>query len=909
MPLETILKTKFFKPNLSDDFVHRSRLTDKLDSGEKCPLSLVSAAAGYGKSLLVSNWLESCNRPSVWLSLDEDLNDLSVFVQYFLFAVRKLFPDACPKTLALLTMPDPQSVEIFSAKLISELSEITTPFVLVLDDYGFIHDPNIHELLNQVLKYRPSALQLVVLTRHDPPFPLHALRGQGELVEIRQKELQFTMREMTNFLQKSIGLTLGEQAQADLYYKVEGWAVGLRLIALSLQNREDVDEFLREMKGDTRHIQDYLMAEVLSCQLLTVQEGLLKTAILSRFCAPLYKTLCHPSCEEVCGPEYTGTTFMKTLVKSNLFCIALDEQHEWFRYHHLFQQLLQRTLESRYSSNEISTLHDRACTWFEANGMIEEAFHHAMSGNNPDVAGRLVARHRHELMNKEQWNRLGRLMDKLPRTIIENNPELLIQDAWVLWNRMQIQEMVKVLNQVESLLAATPEDSLPTGEIRGEIDAMRSIQYYLVPPCDGARALAHARQAMQNNPPHQSSTRGMAVIMLALSYQLTGNLTDAFATIFEELKEKEAHQNTYHTRLLITLCFLYWMEGDLGNMKQTGQELLKLGKRLRLAESSHLGQYFSGLSHYCRNELGEAERSLTDAVRTRDKINIFNYAHSSFVLALVKQEQGEPDKACEIAESVVHYGLDTSNAPLLQLAHALQAELALRQGRMAEAVKWAKNYQPEPFATAHRFYTPQLTLVRILLAQDTPTSRQQATDLLSHLHDFHESIHNSYCLINILAMQAVLYSILGDERGSDEKLVQAISLAEAGGFIFLFLDLGSDMEKLLLRQEAKNHALDYIRKLLHAFEQDRFDSNRESIPKSTVETTTNATASLPNPLTNREQEIIELLSKRLSNQEIADHLFISLETVKRHIANIYRKLQVKNRRQAVDRAVSQCILY
>ncbi|HHB76874.1 MAG TPA: hypothetical protein ENK84_10080, partial [Desulfobulbus sp.] len=713
MPLELILKTKFFKPILSDDFVHRSRLTDKLDSGEKCPLSLVSAAAGYGKSLLVSNWLDSCNRPSVWLSLDEDLDDLSVFVQYFLFAVRELFPDACPGTLTLLSLPDPQSAKIFSAELISEMSEITTPFVLVLDDYGFIHDPDIHEFMNQVLKYRPSALQLVVTTRRDPPFPLHALRAQGDLVEIRQKDLQFTMEEMNNFLQKSIGLTLGEHAQADLYNIVEGWAAGLRLMALSLQNRNDVGEFLREMKGDTRHIQDYLISEVLSRQSSTMREGLLKTSILSRLCAPLYKALCHPSCEDVCGPECDGRTFIRNLEESNLFCIVLDEHHEWFRYHHLFQQLLERMLESRYSTAEISILHDKACKWFEANGMIEEAFHHAISGSDLDVAGKLVARHRHELMNREQWHRLGRLMDKLPRTIVENNPELLIQDAWVLWNRMKIQEMINVLDQVEALLAATPEGSLPTGDIRGEIDAMRSLQYYLVPPCDGARALAHARQAMQNNPPHQSSTRGMAVIMLALSYQLTGNLTDAFATIFEELKEKQAHQNTYHTRLLITLCFLYWVEGDLGNMKQIGQKLLKLGKGLHLAESSYLGQYFYGLSHYCRNELVKAEKSLTDAVRIRDKVNIFNYAHSSFVLALVKQEQGEPDKACEIAKSVVHYALDTSNAPLLQLAHAFQAELALRQGRIAEAVKWTKNYQPEPFATAHRFYVPQLTMARI----------------------------------------------------------------------------------------------------------------------------------------------------------------------------------------------------
>jgi LuxR family maltose regulon positive regulatory protein len=400
---------------------------------------------------------------------------------------------------------------------------------------------------------------------------------------------------------------------------------------------------------------------------------------------------------------------------------------------------------------------------------------------------------------------------------------------------MQVQEMVKVLDQVDSLLAAMPADSLPTREMQGEVDAMRSIQYYLIPPCDATRALAHAQKAKQNNPPHHSSTRGLAIIMLAFSYQLTGNLTDAFRTIFDELKQKEAHQNTYHTRLLITLCFLYWVEVDLGNMKQTGQDLLKLGKKLHLYESSHLGQYFSGLNHYCRNELGEAEKSLTDAVRTRDKINIFNFAHSSFVLALVKQEQGDSDKACEIAESVVHYGLDTGNAPLLQLGHAFQAELALRQGKIAEAVKWTKSYQPEPFTTAHRFYIPQLTLARILLAQNTTKSRQQAADLLSRLHDFYESIHNSYCLINILAMQAVLYNALEDRSTADKKLAQALALAEPGGFIQLFLDLEANMAELLARQKEKDPTSAYIDRLLQAFQKNTLvpDTGKKSAHVST----------------------------------------------------------------------------
>ncbi len=901
-----ILKTKLFQPKIPPDYVKRPGLYKKLDKGASCRLSLVSAAAGYGKSMLVSSWLNSSDRLHGWLSLDDDIDDLNTFLDYFLFTVRSLFPVACPETLSLLNAPEAQSSRQMLPVLLNELAEITTPFILVLDDYGFIHDQKIHELLNQLIHHAPSSLQLVVLTRRDPPFPLPSLRAAGNLVEIRQKDLQFTRQETLAFLNTTVGSVIDERAQQFLHERIEGWAVGLRLMALSLQNRDDVNEFLREMKGDTRHIQDYLIAEVLSRQPPMIREGLLKISILSRFSAPLCRTLCHPDCEEVCGAGCDGTVFLQKLVESNLFCIALDEGHEWFRFHHLFRQLLLRTLESRYSDDEIVIFHNLASSWFEENGMIEEAFHHTMSCGNPEAAGHLVARHRHELMNKEQWHRLGRLLNKLPRTIIENNPELLIQDAWILWNRMRVLEMAEVVNQVESLLAASPKDSVMTNDMQGEVDSLRSMQYYLVSPCDAVRALSHAQLAMQRNPPYNSSTRGMAVIMLTMSYQLTGNITDAFKTIFEELKQKEVHRNTYHTRLLITLCFLYWLEADLGGLKQTGRQLWELGKDLHLSESAQLGNYFVGLDHYCRNELDEAGNCLVDAVKDRNKINIFNFAHSSFVLSLTRQEQGSPEEASEIAETVVRYALATANGPLLQLAHAFQAELALCQGNRAEAVQWAKKYQPEPFATAHRFYVPQLTLARILLIQNTSESRQQVADLLSRLHDFYESIHNSYCLIQILAMQAVLCSTLEDEAAADKKLIQALVLAESGGFIRLFLDLGAEMEQLLLGLKKNTSTSDYIKKLLLAFKQNRYNSKIEPVPESI----TGARIKTPvsNPLTQREQEIIELLRKRLSNQEIADHLFISRETAKRHIANMFKKLMVKNRRQAVDQAISQGIL-
>jgi LuxR family maltose regulon positive regulatory protein len=896
-----IIRSKLFRPAVVSDFVPRPRLFDKLVKGAKCRLTLVSAPAGYGKSQLVSSWLESLDRPACWLSLDEDIGSLNTFLQYLICAIREVSPEACPNTLPLLRTHDNLKPQVILSEFVNELSEIKTPFVLVLDDYGFIHDREIHEFFNQLLNYSFPYMQLVVLTRRDPPFALHSFRASYEMVEIRQLDLQFTVEEMAVFLGNTLGNPLDAQTCTSLHERIEGWAVGMRLIALSLQDQENVINFLREMRGDSRHVNDYLMAEVLSRQEPAIRDGLLQTSILNRFCAPLYSALSNSACKDSCETGCDGQYFINKLEESNLFCIAVDASHEWFRYHRLFQQLLQRTLENRYSKQEIDALHGRARSWFEEQGMLEEAIHHAMATDDLEAAGIMIARHRHELMNREQWHRLNGLLDMLPREIKDSNPLLLIQDAWLLWNRMRIGEMAKSLDRVESLLSRMSETSTERSEIQDELDVLRSIQYYLLPPCDGARALAHAQQALTGISKDNLSTRGMAVIMMALSSQLTGNLDDSFRVIMDELQSLKALRNTCHTRLLITLCMIYWIEGDLANLKQTADQLLELGKELQLPESIAIGQYFLGLFCFCRNELAEAEKYLSSVVANSPGVNIYNYAHGSFLLSLVKQAQGCSTDAVKTVEAVTRFALNTGNSPLLQLATAFKAELALRQGRLAESVQWAKNYEPEPFTTAHRFYVPQLTLARILLARNTPGSREQAVGLLSRLHDFYGSIHNNYCLMNVLALQALLSFRLGDEPAAEKKLARALTLAEPGGFIRMFKDLGTEMAGLLMKQAKKDPASDYSRRLQQAFQKDGRDTDVKPTAVPEADPVVKVSARLKNILTSREQEILELFIQRLSNQEIADSLYIAPSTVKRHTANIYRKLDVNNRREAVSK--------
>jgi LuxR family maltose regulon positive regulatory protein len=888
------LKTKLHRPRVPADYVARPRLLKLLDRSLDTPLTLVSAPAGYGKSTLVGAWMDGLESPGAWLSLDESDSDLATFLMYCSAAVDSLFPGVCPETGTLLSGPSVPPVTVLAEKLIADLDLIEDPFVLVLDDYGFIKEPKIHELLTRLLKQNISALHLVILTRRDPPLPLASLRAGGKMTEVRQADLKFTVDETAAFLAKAVEGDVDESAVSQLQMKTEGWPGALRLAALAMDHGEDVDGFLRELRGDTRHVQDYLVAEVLSRQPPAVRDALLKTSILDRFCAPLCRVLCAPECKGMCGPGCDGGDFMERLAESNLFCVPLDEQGEWVRYHHLFRDLLRRTLERRYGPGEIAELHERAGEWFEEKGLIEEALHHALAGDNLAATGRLVARHRHDLMNREEWHRLRKLLDLLPRGIVENSPELLMSEAWLLigWP-----EMADIMTRVEALLEAKPKGSAAAGTLQGELDVMRSLLFYHV--TDGAKALKYARRGLETLPREQVSVRGLAVMLQALAHQMTGDLKSAHALVYQALGEKDLLHTTYHARVLLTPCFMNHIAADLAGTIDAARRSLEFGKEFNFAECIAHGYYFLGVCHYEQNDLAAAEHNLKPVVAGPYIVNTHNFAFSAFTLALTHQAMGRPGEAREDLETVLRHALATGNSSLLLTARAFQAELALRQGRTAEVAHWAEAFSPDPFTVAYRSYLPQMTLAKWHLATVTKGSFQAARTFLSRLDDFFASTHNSRLRIDVLAMEALLHDAENDEGAALTSLGRALALAEPGGFVRPFLDLGDPMADLLERFCKQNGGGDYVKGLIEAFD-------GAGTPKPAVATP--GPDSLPDPLTGREADVLALLSKRLRNKEIADRLSISSETVRRHTANIYQKLDVHDRRQAVERALSLRIL-
>lgn len=895
-----IIRTKLHRPPVAADVVCRKVLHARLDEGRRFPLSLTSAPAGYGKSTVISHWLETCGCASAWLSLDETDSELRAFLRYVVAAVQTVSPAACQDTLAQLQTDDLPPTETLAGLLSNDLDAVKRPFILALDDYHHIRGTSVHELLNCLLEHPARNMHLTIMCRRDPPLSLGTLRAHHMMTEIRMWDLQFTEEETAAFLKHAIGRSVSTSALKHLQDKTEGWPVALRLAVLALQHRSDADEFIRGFGGDSRQLQEFLVAEILAHQSPDVCDCLCRTSILDRFCV----SLCHSLCGMKCGSgECTlrDRTADQAFLGAGLFCIPLDDRQEWYRYHHLFQELLQRQLEQRREPTEIATLHERAANWFEEHGLLDEAFQHALKGNGPAEAGRLIARHRIEILNEEQWHRLDPWLRGLPPGTDEDNPELLMLKAWLLQNHGRYAEMFVVLDRVEELMEGIPLDDLTTRHIQGGVDALRSYQRYV--EAEGNRSVEHAEQALVRLPPDALSERGFAVVLMSIAHQMVGDLGRARQVVYDALaKDSTPTHSTYHTRLLLALCFVEWMAADLPALKRAATHCLELGREFGLRESTAVGRYFVGIAQYQQDELSAAEASLLPVVTDPIVPNMKYLAQSAFALALVYQARGQPDKARETAEFIGDHMLKVRNTDQMALARAFQAELALRQGRLAEALKWAEQFDPNPFLPMYRFYAPQMTLAKALLAKRSKDGYEQADGVLTRLEEYLARTHNTRFLAEALALKALLRAAQGEKTAALDTLGRAIAFTQPGGAVRLFVDLGPQIAGLLNRLDVDEEGQRYVERILTACDGDR-QARTGGTHEQTVQTEVPAgNQPLRIGLTTRELEILGMLAKRLSNKEIAGQLHISPATVKRHAESIYDKLGVRGRREAAAKA-------
>ena len=886
-----LLRTKLHRPKLASDHLPRPHLIEFLNHNLQRKLTLVSAPAGFGKTTLLCQWLSAAPMPSAWLSLDRGDNDLLTFLKYFVAAVQTLFPETCSTTQSLLYAPQTPPADYLFTTLINELVDLPENFILALDDYHYIESPDIHHMLVKLLDYWPPTLHLALASRIDPPFPLSRLRSRGQMIEIRSAALRFSVAETADFLTTTVGSTpLPSNTATILAARTEGWIVGLRLAAISLPNHPDPEAFLAAFDHSVhRPIMEYLLDEVLDRQPVEVQEWLIKTSILDRFCLAL--------CQAVIAADGLDQN-PQSLFQTNLLLIGLDEAGEWYRYHHLFQELLQHRLKERFTGAEINQLHCRAGNWLAQQGYVDDALRHFLAADDPLAAAQVVEQNYQAFINREEWPVVRRWLKRLPPTLVEQRPALLLARCWHLHHEFKLAAITPLLDQAERLLES-PGLGLPEAEqqrLHGEINTHRSQIVYF--QGDYETSQSYARQALDQLPDTAIFARSLALLYLGTVSQVLGQTNEALQ-LLQAVIDAEPEHNALTMRVLLTIVFIHRFTANFYQLQQAGQWLLHAAETIGLQVSVTWASCHLGLLFYEWNELDAAEHHFITVVKHRYQAHHVAFRDSLMGLALIYLVRNDTGKLEQSLDELEAFTQQVGSPIFWSTYHSFVAYVRLRQGNPDIAANEAEIVLADDIGVKLPFLEyPTLTHIKILLSQGGQADLLEATALLDQVQPVIETNHNTLRLIEVLALRALLYQATGQTVEAVAHLENALRLAQPGHLIRTFVDLGQPMA-LLLRQVARhNFEPAYVQRLLAAFDH---SSDGGAGPHS-LPADDDSQVAIIEPLTDREFEVLELLVQRYSNKEIGAKLFISPLTVKKHTAHIYQKLQVKSRQQAMVRA-------
>jgi LuxR family maltose regulon positive regulatory protein len=897
MPLPTVAyplnNGKLHRPHLTGEAIPRPRLFRELDL--LAPLTVIVAPAGYGKTTLVSTWLQTRQYPSAWLALDADDSNLYQFLIYLTTAIRQQFPDFGAEIGELLAASELPSLRTITRVLAKALDQIDQEFVIVLEDYHVIDTPAIHALLVELLHHPPQHLHLVITARRSPPLTLASARAYGKLVEIRASSLLFSEQETRQLLAELAPQLADEKTAASLNQNAQGWAASLQLAILYLRQQPDAVFQPDLFDGGASFAMDYLANEVVAQLAPALQTFLCETSLLER----LHADACAALCAAAITPAAAQAN-LDWLEANDIFTVALDEEGKWFQYHPLFRQMLQQRLRQSASPAQIAALHRRTSRWFAAQGQVTEALRHALAAGDARDAARLLAAVRVDLMNRDEWQQLERWLHLLDDALVEEYPELLLTRTWIAHSRYDLARVQALERRVTARLADLRTDATPyqgrydqaaLDALEGETAILRTYLSYWSGDWAGVRR--HCEVALSQTPLALWSARNVAIVFCSGAHQVMGELAQAYAVFDAQIRLVGAYGATAQQRLLIAKCHIFSIAGDLRSLAKTVAAARSLNHEPAWTSYEAWLRYFSATVAYYHNDLPGAEQALAELMPRRYQATPHCFVQSVCVLAMTYQAQGRPTAANDLVTQALAHLQDMGNAITAAQLRAFQADLALRQGRPEEAQFLALELSQESFPPMPFFYTPHMTLVRLHLQRNTAASRRAAFTLLERLDQHLSQAHNNRALLEVWALKTRFWQLQGDEVQTLVAMERAIHLAQQGAFLRTFLDLGAPLAGLLAQLEARG-----VAPILIAALQASMPAEPAAEPVDGVQAEDDLTVLL----TFREQDVLRLLGERLSNREIADTLQISPDTVKRHTANIFRKLQVTNRRAAAWRA-------
>ena len=885
-----LLNTKLSVPPIRPSHVQRMELIQKLDKLREYKLALIVASPGYGKTALVSAWIARSQLKVVWFSIDAGDNDPVRFWDYVIAAIQTLYPDTGEQTLTLLHEPQPLPIETILSTLINELAALPDVLTLVLDDYHVIESPSIHDGIAFLVERMPSQLRLMMTTRIDPPLPLARMRVRNELLELRSSNLRFSPPQIATFFKDVMGLTLTTDQIATLDTRVEGWIAGLQLAGLALQGKSNPAEFIASFAGDHHYVLDYLGDEILDRLPDAMQQFLLQTSILERLNADL--------CDTVTGAAESYAA-LEYLDRHHFFVVALDDKRQWYRYHRLFADFLHHRLRLKYP-NLGKELHLRASHWFERNGLQAEAISHALAAHDFERTAELVQGIAELLIwRRAEHNTLLGWLSALPDPVMQTYPRLYLYHAWVLHLTNQMSAAQQRIQAAENTLNHTSEtpDPLFAGMLAAVHSTLTGLHQQF------PETLRLSRQALELLPEEAVSWRCMAAINRGVTCAYIGEVHEAVEVLSYAMELSQEIGSSF------AMLSAFWHLSSL----QTAQLALRAAENTcqQLAHTSQMAgiQRFP-ISGYVALLLGEinVERNALDAaepylLESAEQINPESFPmallRSYLALSRLKTCQGDTEAAdyyWQLAEQLERMSKLQGRSTSLSI---FRARRWLAQGNLEAVEVWAAANQLElddEFSYHREDY--YLILARFYIARGNQTDK--ALYLLERMVKRAEASQRNGSLIRALVLQALAFAASNDRPKAMTSLLRALLLAEPEQPIRVFVNEGQAIGLLLqniLDIQRKGEltstiAPEYIADLLMAL------GKRNPSPIGSRR----AVGHQADRLSERELEVLRLLADGLESNEIAERLFIAVDTARKHIKNIYSKLDVHSRWEAIKHA-------
>jgi LuxR family maltose regulon positive regulatory protein len=894
-----LLETKFHVPRLRRGLVARPRLSERLSAGAEPLLTLVSAPAGFGKTTLLTAWLAAAatkGRSVAWLSLDQRDNDPALFWTYLVTALRAAEPGVGAGALVLLQPPQ-APIDAVLATLLNDLYAVSNDVVLVLDDYHVIDAREVHDGMAFLLENLPPQTHLVIASRTDPTLPLPRLRARGELVEIRAADLRFTPGEAATYLTEAMGLALTAHDVAALEERTEGWIAALQLAALSMQGREDMTAFIAGFAGDDRYIVDYLAEEVLNRQPEHVQQFLLQTSILERLTGPL--------CDAVTGQD-GGKASLARLERGNLFLVPLDDRREWYRYHHLFADVLQaHLLDER--PDEVPGLHRRASQWYTENGEPAEAIGHALVGEDFERAADLVELAIPAMRRTRQETAVHGWLKALPDEVVRVRPLLSVGYAGALLSGGELEGVEGRLRDAERLLgtttglrgAQTPPAEMPVDDeefrlIPAMIEVYRAA--LALARGDGIATVRHARRALDLASEEDHLCRAAAAGLLGLAHWASGDLEAAHRSYTECVAGLHRAGHTADTLgCAVALADIRLTQGRLGEAMSTYEQALQRAPGHGGSVLRGTADMYVGMSELHR-ERGDLSAATAQLLRSQELGEHTGLPQNRYrwrvAMARIRAAEGDLTGALHLLGEAerVYVG---DFFPNVRPIPAMKARVHVAQGDLGGALRWVRESGlsiEDDLSYLREF--EHITLARLLLAGcgtgGSEPTLHEVTQFLEHLLTAAEQGGRTGSVIEILVLQALAHQTRGDSTSALASLERAVTLAEPEGYVRVFVDEGPPMASLFRQFGKQGTTRNYVGRLQAAI--------------TTAEHSPADRQSLIDPLSERELEVLRLLGTDLVGPDIARALIVSLSTVRTHTQSIYTKLGVNNRRAAVRRA-------